>query len=513
MEHNRNAAVVDAIGQSLADGGLALRRDGAAQAIGGAIGIRSILHGEPNGALELFELAPGAATVQIRRIAIIAMFARFANAIAANDRLAGRVAIHRARRFALFTRRHVDTSVAACRCGANAATTKTAHTGAAIHGVCPGGAFLAGLTADHDRGARFGAIACIHVDAIGIGHAGKFAIGFAAGIGAIAAAEIAFFAHFQLAVATNRRRSLTSAVHAGIRSNACGIRADVRRRANEIRIACGRLTNRRGWTIDFRIDARTSAIGIAAVAIEQIAVVADFSRIEYGVTAYRRRANSRFADTSGRTRHAVAERRSARMRRIIAFRRHARIQIRAISGRIAGQTRKLTIVATVTRDDIAVFAFFGFTHEKIAALVWTANPGNANLHIRTSGSVRRSHSRTAGMIIQAFLFAITWIRIVAFRIARRRTRIVASKIAIRFATIPADHVRVVARFETLDDAIATHTVRPAGTGTSTLAAFTSNSSTTACRRRLDDNGVISPASCERSRRSKAHHSHNGCEPT
>lgn len=200
------------------------------------------------------------------------------------------------------------------------------------------------------------------------------------------------------------------------------------------------------------------------------------------------------------------------MRRIIAFRRHARIQIRAVSSRVPGQTRKLAIVATITRCDIAVFAFFGFAHEKIAALVWTANSGNANLHIRASGSVGRSHSRTTGMIIQAFLFAITWIRIIAFRITRRRTRIVASKIAIGFAPIPADHIGVVARFETLDDSIATHTVRPAGAGTSTHAAFASNPSA-ATRRRFNGNGAIPSASCERSRRSKAHHRHNGCEPT
>lgn len=314
LEHDRNASVVDAVCQSVIDRCLTLRGDSATKTVGSAIGIRPILHAEPDSALQLLELASGAATIQIRRIAIVALFASFANTIAANDRLAGGVAIHGARRFALFTRRHIDAAVTTRRCRAHTRIAKTAHACGAIHRVCPGGTHLAGLSADHDGNTRLGAIACIRVDAIRIGGARELAIGFAAGIRTIASAEVAFFAHFGFAVSTYRSRSLASAVHARIRCDACGICTDIGRCAHEIHIACGGLTNRCGGTIDFRINAGTRAIRIATVAILQIAVVADFTRIEEPVATHGGCANARLANASGRARHAVTKCRTASMR-------------------------------------------------------------------------------------------------------------------------------------------------------------------------------------------------------
>lgn len=104
----------------------------------------------------------------------------------------------------------------------------------------------------------------------------------------------------------------------------------------------------------------------------------------------------------------------------------------------------MAIVTAVASDNVAVFAFFCLAYEKISALVWTANPANADLHIRARRSIGRRHSRTAGMIIEALFFAIARIRIVAFRVASRGADIVARVVAIRFATITANHVPVVA---------------------------------------------------------------------
>lgn len=444
LEHDRNASVVDAVGQCVVDRRLTLRGDSATKTVGSAIRIRPILHAEPNGALQLLELASGAATIQIGRIAIVALFASLANAIAANDRLASGIAIHRSRRFALFTARHIDTAVTTRRRRAHARIAKTAHACSAIHRVRPGSTHLAGLSADHDGNTRLGAIACIRIDAIRVGGARELAIGFAAGIGAVARAKVAFFAHFGFAVSTHRSRSLASAVHARVRRDAGGIRTDIRRRTDEFRITRCNLTNRCGRTIHFRINAGTRAIRIATVAILQIAVVADFTRIEKPVATHGGCTNPGFANACGCARHAISKRTTTCVRCIIAFRRHARIEIRAISSGVSGQTRELAIVTAVASDNVAVFAFFCFAHIKIAALVWTANSANADLHIRARRSIGRRHSWTTGMIIAARFFAIAWIRIVAFRVAGRGADIIARIVAIRFATITANHVPVVA---------------------------------------------------------------------
>lgn len=438
LKHDRNGTIIDALGERVADRSLARRRHGAAESVGHAIGIRAKLHREPIDAMDLLELACRAAAVHVGRIAVVALLAHFADAIAADDRhdgLARRVARGRIGRFALLAAGHVDAAVAACRCGAHALLAKAAGTCRAVGGIHAGRAPFAHLAAHGDVGARFGAVAHVRVDAIRVHGTRELAIRFAARVGAVCSAEIAIFARFEGAVAAHGIRSLAGAILAGVWRNARGIHVDVGRRADVRRIASCDLARRCGGTIGGRIDAGKRAIGIAAIGVDQIAVIADFAGLENAVTANRRGANATLADLAQSTGHAIANWFSAGMRCIVARRGNARIQARAIARGIRRQTGEFTVVATITIGDIAVVAFFRHAHEEIAAYVAAADARNAELPIAAISAIGRGRSLGASMILLAGFAAITRIHVVTLGVARGGARIVAGEAAIGFATI------------------------------------------------------------------------------
>jgi hypothetical protein len=169
--------------------------------------------------------------------------------------------------------------------------------------ICPGRAFLAGLSTNGDVCAGFRAVACIHVNAIGIQGARELAIRFAAGICTVSSAEVAIFADLDLCIAT--AWSLARAILTSTGRHAAGICWQVIRYAHEHRIACIGLANLCGGTIGRWIDTRTRAIRVATVAVGQIAVVADFAGFKKTIATDSRRANADFANTARNTRHAI----------------------------------------------------------------------------------------------------------------------------------------------------------------------------------------------------------------
>jgi hypothetical protein len=206
------------------------------------------------------------------------------------------------------------------------------------------------------------------------------------------------------------------------------------------------------------------------------------------------------------------------MRVIVTCCRKARIKIGAITSWINRQTRKLTTVTTIAIGDIAVVAFFVSRRadKKIAALVWTANAHKANLPIVTRRSVDRFIALGARMIVQALFVAITWIFVVAFRVARRRARVVARKAAIGFAAIGAHHIAIVTCLKILDFAIAAN---PSGSSTAhtpaTNTAFAANATSTrlaGTSRGVDGYFTIATTTHKNSRSRKAKNGYQGRKP-
>lgn len=315
------------------------------------------------------------------------------------------------------------------------------------------------------------------------------------------------FAHFQDAIAANGARSLASPVLARIRGHASRIGGRIVRRANEIRVASCDLTNGCCGTIGRGIDTRTRAVGIAAVAVDQIAIVANFGTFEDIVAANRGRTGAIFANLPRATVRAVGQRTAARMGYIVTRRRDARIEIGAIACGIVRQTRKLAIVAAVAIGDISVFAFFRGAHEEITALIRTANSSNADLTIAAGRAIGRIRPRSARMIVLARLFAITRIGIVAFCIARGRSGVIAREGTVGFATVTVHGISIVTGLGAFHNAIV------ALRGLTSAAPHSAHPSLGACSCRRNRNRIVASASCNGGRYRKARDRHQGREPT
>lgn len=263
------------------------------------------------------------------------------------------------------------------------------------------------------------------------------------------------------------------------------------------------------WTIGRRIHARTRAIRVAAVAIVQIAVIANFTTFELSVATNGRGTRATFANLPHSARRTIGKRAAAGMSRIVARSGDTRIEIRAITRRIVRQTRKFASVTTVAINDVTIFAFFRNTHEKIATLILTTDSSNADLTIGACRTIGRRFSFGARMIVLARLRAITWIRIVAFDIARRGTFVIAGEVAIGFATITTHHITVVTRFQSVDFAIVV-----AGTGSAPSAHASHIHSTSAAFARFapssfDGDIITAATSRKNSRCSKSYDRHKG----
>lgn len=263
------------------------------------------------------------------------MFAGFPNTIAADDRLALSIAIHRTRRLALFARRCVDTTIATRRRSARSAIAYAARTCGTISSVHSSGTLFAELPTDRDIAAGFTSIARIHIAAIGIGVAREFAIGFATGVGTIGCAKIAFLAHFEGSIAANGVWRLASSILATIRRNASRVDIDVVRHANRSGITSIGLTNGCGRTIGRGIDTRKRTIRVTSIAIDQIAIVANFRAFDDFIATNRRSTCAIFANSPRCARGPIGKRTATRVRRIITTRRDTRIEIRTITGWIS----------------------------------------------------------------------------------------------------------------------------------------------------------------------------------
>ena len=275
---------------------------------------------------------------------------------------------------------------------------------------------FAGLVADHDADAGLGSIAGLSVCAIGVHNAGERARCLATLSGAIACAEIASFAHLKEAIAANSARRLASAAFAFER-RVCRIARHAILRGIGRRIAhmggvAGRfVANGRCRTISRGVHAGELA-RIAAIAIDDVAIIAILTRVDHGIAAGAC-ANTRDALGKITANIALCQRGTTRMRCEITFLTDTNVIDRAIRIRRAGEFTRITAIAI---DDVPVVAFFCSARESVAAGVGYADAIVAAIAgLAAYGSVIRRLSRLAFMVSAARLLAIAEIFVVAFR--------------------------------------------------------------------------------------------------
>ena len=232
LEHHCRRAARHAVRERRLQRALRDARDRTTERVHRAERVGVELHRHRVGAVVLLEVAGGVAPVEVHHVAVVTLLSGLTDAVAADDVVAGRVAVCRVRRLALLALRGVHAAVAADRSAAPSG--RTYRSGAACRARRERRsrlAFLPGLAADDDAHARLR----LRAARVRVGTrvrdfgARECAVGLAASAGTIERAEVALLAVVERAVAAQRGATAPAGAGAVVRAR----RSIHRRRADD----------------------------------------------------------------------------------------------------------------------------------------------------------------------------------------------------------------------------------------------------------------------------------------